>query len=143
MEVGHTGTWVGEVHTENEHLWKLLLLGGSREKNPMEYSRRHITRWFYLGSESRRTIKFKHGSLCFYFGSAGVCVHVYKQEDWIRKLRLLERNLLTPNRASWYEEEEVPYSVGEPAYQNHLPRRAKGSRERDGNSHRYVSVCFS
>lgn len=76
---------------------KLLLQCGIREKGPTEYSRRCLFRWFYLEPESGRTIRFKQShSSCFYFGSAGVhvCAHVYEQ-DWIRPLGLLEKNLRT------------------------------------------------
>lgn len=65
---------------------------------------------------------------------------VYKQEDWTRKLELLDRNLLASSRASLKEIPLWTHGVGEPGYQNHLPGVQK-AQERDGNPH-LLHICL-
>lgn len=129
-----------EIHTENKHSWKLLLLWGSREKDPKEYSRRCLSRWFYLGPESKRIIKFKQFySLCFYFGSAGVCTSVNKSTgsgSWGCWKRIFWHIADPAQRTSLQDSQCVPLCVcvggGEvvTAYKNSLPRSAEGTEQR-------------
>jgi hypothetical protein len=63
-------------------------------------------------------------------------VRVDKQADWIRKLGLLQRNLLAPSRKSLYDSWSKGTCIPEPP----TPGVQK---EKDGTPPPYISVCFS